>query len=297
MMRLPTVLHNMTESIYARLKKLQRIPGVYEKWSDYRCAMTDYILTNTARDSSLAVFGAGCCNDIDLARLVGHFGNITLYDIDEAAMRQALMRCQLHEYPAIHIHALNLTGITVSDYEIFSDLLTGQLQLFGTSIDPELLAASCLSYLHAVYDRIQNHRIQLGKERFDYTVSFGLHSQLNNMFAWIWNAFSQPLGCPDASDGETSVLSYLAAQNAPVISRANDTIMGCTGNTAFFANELENLSTHTSVSGALECIRDIKERCPDCTAAVADWNFSETVTYRMLLQKAEVNSAFSSVPL
>lgn len=288
MMQLPTGLYDMTESIYTQLKKMQRIPGAYEKWAGYRCAMTDYILSNTGRDSSLAVFGAGCCNDIDLARLVGHFGSITLYDIDEAAMRQALMRCQLHEYPGIGIHVLNLTGITASDYEAFSDLLTGQLQLFGTSIDPELLAAGALSYLHTIYDRIRNHRIQLGKDRFDYTVSFGLHSQLNNMFAWIWNAFAQSLGCPDASDGETSVLSYLAAQNAPVISQVNDTILGCTGNTAFFANELENLSSHTPVSGALECIRDIKKRCPGCTAAVADWNFSETVTYRMLLQKAEV---------
>lgn len=292
MMRLPTALHNMTDSIYTRLKKLQRIPDAYEKWSDYRCAMTDYILKNTGRDSSLAVFGAGCCNDIDLTELVSHFRSITLYDIDEAAMRQALTRCQLHEYPAIHIHALNLTGITASDYERFSDLLTGQLQLFGASIDPELLAAGALSYLHTVYSRIQNHRVQLGEGRFDYTISFGLHSQLNNMFAWIWNAVTQPLSCPDASDGDISVLSYLSKQTMPVISRVNDTIFGCTRDTAFFANELENLSSRTQVSGAMECIRDVKERCPDCTAAVADWNFSETVTYRMLLQKASLSSAF-----
>lgn len=292
MMRTPTALHDMTESIYAQLKKLQRIPDAYEKWSDYRCAMTDYLLKNTGRDSSLAVFGAGFCNDIDLVRLVSHFSSITLFDIDEAAMRQALMRRQLTGYPALCIRTLDLTGITVSDYEGFSDLLTGQLQLFGSSIDPELLAAGALSYLHTVYGRIQNRRLQLGEGRFDYTVSFGLHSQLNNMFAWIWNAIAQPLGCPDASDGEISVPAYLSKQNMPVVSRANDTIFSCTKDTAFFANELENLSSHTPVSGAMECILDVKKRCPDCVTAVANWNFSDTVTYRMLLQKANLSSAF-----
>lgn len=278
----------MYESIYSQLKKLQRIPDAYEKWADYRAAMTDYLLGNTGSDTTLAIFGAGCCNDLDLNRLISHFRQIDLFDLDEHAMRQGLMRCQLHDYPGIHRNVLDLVGITPGDYEDFSSLLTGQLQLFGAEIPPELLAGSALAFLHSIYDRIRGRRLRLGSRRFDYTVSFGLHSQLNNMFAWIWNAVAQPLGCTDASDGDTSVLSYLSAQTAPIVKRVNDTILDCTGKTAFFANELENLATRTPVSGALECIQDIKLRFPDCAAAVADWNFSDAITYRMLLQTAAV---------
>lgn len=278
----------MYPSVYAQLKKLQRIPDAYEKWADYRAAMTDYLLSSTGRDSTLAIFGAGCCNDIDLARLAGHFRSITLLDMDEAAMRQGLTRCQLHDFPGIRPEVLELVGITATDYEDFSALLTEQLQLFGSEIDPQLLAGVALSFLYPVYERAESHRLRLGSRRFDYTVSFGLHSQLNNMFAWIWNAVAGPLGCADASDGDTQVLSYLASRTAPIVSRVNDTILDCTGRTAFFANELENLTSHTPVSGALECIRDVKERFPGCSAAVVDWAFSESVTYRMLLQKADV---------
>lgn len=278
----------MHESIYSQLKKLQRIPNAYEKWADYRAAMTDYLLGNTGSDSTLAIFGAGSCNDLDLNRLIGHFRSIDLFDMDEHSMRQGLMRCQLHDYPGIHVHVLNLVGITPGDYENFSQLLTGQLQLFGAQIDPELLSGSALAFLYPVYERARSHKLRLGSRRFDCTVSLGLHSQLNNMFAWIWNAVAQPLGCPDASDGDTSVLSYLSGQTASIVKLVNDTILDCTGDRVFFVNELENLSTHTPVSGALECIQDIKTRFPDCSAAVADWNFSDTVAYRMLLQTAAV---------
>lgn len=113
-------------SLYEDLLQKQFLPHAYEDWAEYRNAISSYLIASTAADSTLAIFGAGCCNDWDLSLLAGHFSSITLIDNNLPAMKQALKRYQLESYPTIHLDECNLTGLYGSDYENFCDTLFEQ---------------------------------------------------------------------------------------------------------------------------------------------------------------------------
>ena len=90
-------------SLYEDLLQKQFLPHAYEDWTDYRNAISNYLIASTAADSSLAIFGAGGCNDWDLSLLAGHFSSITLIDNNLPAMKQALKRYHLESYPTIQL--------------------------------------------------------------------------------------------------------------------------------------------------------------------------------------------------
>ena len=90
-------------SLYEDLLQKQFLPHAYEDWAEYRNAISNYLIASTAADSTLAIFGAGCCNDWDLSLLARHFSSITLIDNNLPAMKQALKRYQLETYPTIHL--------------------------------------------------------------------------------------------------------------------------------------------------------------------------------------------------
>lgn len=80
------------KELLATFHASQRIPGAWEAWRGYRGQVTDYILENSQRGTSLAVFGAGRLNDLSLPQLLEHFSKVTLFDLDEAAMWEAVWR-------------------------------------------------------------------------------------------------------------------------------------------------------------------------------------------------------------
>ena len=269
-------------SVYQELRKLQNIEDAYERWSDYRAVMTDYMISSTDCDSSLAIFGAGACNDIDLCRLISHFSSITLFDSNKAALQQAVARYALSDYNGIHLCVCDLVGITDSDYEDYAATLTEQLQLFKNAIEPQLLNSMAAASLHQLYERIRPYQLTLGKNAFDYSAAFGLHSQLNNMTSWIYHAITDPLSYTDAS-----VDRLIASYNPPIIKKVNDTIISATRKAVLFSNELECTASKGPIAGAMDCILDIKERYPSCEKAVINWPFdvAGNRTYKMLLQK------------
>lgn len=278
-------------SVYQYLRKLQQIPDAYDRWRDYRAALTNYVLSSTDMDSSLAIFGAGACNDIDLGLLISHFSSITLIDSDAHAMQLALSRYGLCEYNRIHCEVIDLVGITDHAYEEFATTLTSQLQLFGRSIDLELLESVAVSYLHQLYEHIRDGRLHLGAARYDYSVAFGLHSQLNNMPVWIYDAIIASLtdsSCNAPADSHTRAVAQLVSEETPaIIHKVNDTILSCTKKAVLFSNELESTASNGPISGAMECILDIKDRYSSCEKAVITWPFdtAHNRSYKMLLQK------------
>lgn len=260
---------------------MQRMEHAYEDWRSYRDTMTSYILTHTGADTHLAIFGAGACNDIDLARLISHFRKITLIDTESESLKQAFQTYQLTDYPMIQTLVCELTGIHPNRYEEFSELLLEHIRLFGSDSDEALLSETALSYLSDVYEHLPDRPVVFAADSFDYSVSFGLHSQLNNMFAWIWETVTASL--PHKSP---AVLSYLAEQTPSLVKTTNDMIFHCTKNAIFFANERKNIALDTPVAGAMECILDVRERSPSCATAVVDWPFlpAQNIRYQMLLQ-------------
>lgn len=284
-------------SLYQDLRHLQTIPHAYENWAEYRRAVTSYLIANTSSDSSLAIFGAGGCNDLDLSLLISHFSSITLIDRNVHAMEAALTQYALTDYPNIRLCGCDLIGISDASYEKFADTLIEQLQLFGSSVDPEYLQSIALSYLHQVYEHTACHKISFGRQYFDYSVSLGLHSQLNNMAAWIWNAVTAPLHSitlPIAQGwNDTLVTQYIAANNKALTARVNDTILESTKKAVLFGNERTGTAINGPVAGAVECILDIKKRFPDCKTALVNWDFDPSGgrSYEMLLQTVDLTKA------
>ena len=67
-------------SLYDELLQFQILPHARNDWAEYRTAVTAYLLQHTEPQSSVAVFGAGRCNDIDLREFRKHFSSVTLID-------------------------------------------------------------------------------------------------------------------------------------------------------------------------------------------------------------------------
>lgn len=269
-------------SVYDELIQLQHLPHAFSAWSEYRAVLTDYILANTAPDTSIAVFGAGCCNDIDLARFSTHFSSVTLLDSDADAMKHGIAQYKLTDCPHIHTISSDFTGITADDYRALSDELAALLHVRGSMTEIRVLADYALFKLEQLYRKAASAQISFGERSYDYTMTFGVHSQLNNMPSWIWSAF-----CANLHVTEDSVPDRIRRENAVIIPRFNDAILRATKQCAFFGCELSDSRSQGAIAGAVECIRDLKQRGLVRQQLCIDWPFDVTqgLVYRMLIQE------------
>lgn len=269
-------------SVYDELLQFQNMPNAFEDWRDYRNAIADYLMVKTYPGSSLAIFGAGRCNDMELSRFVTHFSSVTLIDSDEAAMQEALCRYGLSGHPGIHTQAADFTGITPQDYRSFGDELSSLLNVRGIQTDIHVLADYALFKLDKFYAKAAAHTLDFGQNTFDYTVCFGVHSQINNMAAWIWSAFAANLNATDSS-----VEKRIIRANEALIPRFNDAILAATGNRAFFGCELANTARPGNIQGACQCIADLKSRNRVCSQSIILWPFdpAQNIMYQMLIQE------------
>ncbi len=271
-------------SIYDELLKFQILPHAHEEWAEYRTAITDYILANTRPRTSIGIFGAGRCNDMDLSRLADYFSEITLLDADKSAMEYAKKQYHLTNHPGIHMEVAEFTGITADDYRSFGDELSSLLNVRGIHTDIHVLSDYALFKLEKLYQKSGNYLPDFGIRRFDYTITFGVHSQINNMAAWIWSAFASNLHKDDPA-----VHKRIIRANDLLIPRLNTAILTATKERAFFGCELTRTGSSDSIQGACQCIRDLKSRGQILNQSVVLWPFdvSQNILYEMLL--LEVN--------
>ena len=67
------------------------------------------------RRGKVAILGAGNCNDLDLVQLASECGEIHLFDLDQEAMEDALLRQGVSERANIHLRDdLDLSGLSDS---------------------------------------------------------------------------------------------------------------------------------------------------------------------------------------
>lgn len=156
----------------------------HEEWALYRTELTDFILESCEAGTTIAIYGAGGCNDIDLGRLCGHFSEVALIDNDEEELGKIdVEQC----FNNIKTVCFDLTGQDESALQRYINYLidrhnSGRIENgfsdFADGLE-ELARTICTE------DRHPTGIVPVLGKQYDYAVIAGVHSQLNNVLSGL----------------------------------------------------------------------------------------------------------------
>lgn len=296
--------------LYRQIKKNFILPNAYEDWKEYRNALTQYIIQETNQVSlplsfhanmtedallpSLAIIGAGACNDFDLSKLVEHFSRITLLDYDEEALGIAIDTYHLNECPYIECKTISLNGINDTHYEDFCNQLQAYLQHNLGNITASDFEDYAISLIERIFKQLKTYTIPLQQDTYDYICCFGVHSQLQAMFSYIYRAFEMNLKEMtffDASAHNQRFTKRLQEENERFIPLFHDALLNCAKQGIFLGLEEKRTNTDGAIEGAYQGIQDIKKRDLKMEQASLVWPFlsSENINYEMSIMKISLN--------
>lgn len=276
-----------TMNIIEEIKKEFEIPGAFESWAVYREEVTDLIL-ETASTGSIALFGIGPANDIDLWRLSERFGRITLIDLDRESMERGLVRYGLQHCPKVELWDTSLSGVTMEDVAAFFETLYNQVVQSGRTLTEaafmEMSLATLEQIRHKVVSSREALRAKLPAEHYDMVVSVGLHSQFWSILSYSWltlvgNVEEQILGHAMNHDPFFETLRAIDDAFIPLL---NEVLLSM-GDRAIIA--VEEDEAHP-VEGAFQSMQDIRQRYPDVQEKRIHWPFrpEDGKSYEMLFQ-------------
>lgn len=184
----------MKDDILNKLIISEDTDSRYNQWSSYRNKLTDYIIESVENyyikevlvknkmlriDKSfnieeaigqqgfkptLAIWGAGGCNDIDVSRLSKYF-QLVLIDRDMLTMKKAIERFKLNESSCVCAD-LHFFDINMKDYSMFEAMLMDNMPIEDIKL-----------FIKELGDR----RVIIKQEAlpvFDFSVDIGLSSQM-----------------------------------------------------------------------------------------------------------------------
>jgi len=290
--------------LYREIKKNFILPNAYNDWKEYRNAVTDYVIEETNQVNvpltfssnmdetsllpTLAIVGAGACNDLNLCKLTSHFSKITLLDCDSDAIHTALQTYHLQDCSQIECQVISLNGLHESHYEAFCDQLQAYVQEQFDTLTPEQFEAYAISLLQKYLYETQNYIIPLPAHTYDYICCFGVHSQLQAMFSYIYKAFEinlREIKFADAPNLNSHFNSYLQAENERFIPLFHDALFNCAKQGVFLGLEKKRTNNDDAIEGAYQGIIDIQKRNLTTKCSSVVWPFlpSEDIYYEMLL--------------
>ncbi len=274
-------------NVIDEIKKEFEIPGAFESWAVYREEVTDLIL-GTASTGSIALFGIGPANDIDLRRLSERFERIMLIDLDREGMERGLVRYGLQHCPRVQLWSASLSGVTMEDVAAFFETLYDQVVRRGRALTEAAFMEMSQAALEQIRRKVITARAtlqeKLPKEHYDMVVSVGLHSQFWSILSYSWltlagNVEEQILGHAMNHDPFFEALRAIDDQFIPVLNE----VMLSMGDRAIIA--VEEDEAHP-VEGAFQSMQDIRQRYPDVQEKRLHWPFrpEEGKSYEMLFQ-------------
>ena len=274
-------------NVIDEIKKEFEIPGAFESWAAYRKEVTDLILESGAT-GSIALFGIGPANDIDLRRLRERFGRITLIDLDRESMERGLVRYGLQHCPKVELWDTSLSGVTMEDAAAFFETLYNQVVQSGRTLTEtafmEMSLATLEQIRHKVVSSQEALRAKLPAEHYDMVVSAGLHSQFWSILSYSWltlagNVEEQILGHAMNHDPFFEALRVIDDAFIPLL---NEVLLSM-GDRAIIA--VEEDEAHP-VEGAFQSMQDIRQRYPDVQEKRIHWPFrpEDGKSYEMLFQ-------------
>lgn len=228
--------------------ELNILPDAYEDWSDYRAAVSEYVVKHSDAGASCLVVGAGACNDLDIVLLLKHFSSITLADIDMDAMRRGLIK-QSPDLSRIVLQKADIIGIDETSYRAFSF----ELEKMARNGERDLTEA----FLKAGHQLISNRTPDPFYEnaRFDSVVCIGVHSQLLSVIPRIARVFSKA-GLVDAE----RVCSFISDMNASIMPLVNRLLLDISNGNVIFGLENERVGIEGGIEGACQAMVDLRKR-------------------------------------
>ena len=273
----------MTE-IFRQLKEKFIMKNAREDWKDYREALT--ALVNEFAGESIAVIGAGRCNDIELAEL--RFDRITLIDVDAAAMREAVNDLPAEIRGKINLTETSLTGITEQDMEAFCRQILDFLSERGRDLSADTFDAVLNNALDRLFEKAllagQMLTDAIPKAHYDVILCNGVCSQLFSMVLFFVRSVAHSVASvlPDAIKIAERVEKRLSGMNERLIPDITGTIAAGAKKAAIYGNEDPE---NAPVEGAHQSIRFLRETY-EPEERILQWNFNaaEQVKYRMRIQ-------------
>ncbi|AFQ43543.1 hypothetical protein [Desulfosporosinus meridiei] len=242
----------MDLNFFDELKKSQIIPGAYKEWSSFRYQVTEYIISNTTDFESIAIFGAGKCNDIDLNILESKFNKVILIDIDMSSMKEGIYQYSLENSKKIELIACDFLGIEDSDYREYEYLVR---KYFFTSTNNLNSRRKILSLLDNLTDKIDKYPLVFGKDAYKNSVLIGVHSQLNVYLQQIWSICLQITGKTD-----NLALDKMKKMNEIIAKKLNAAVIESTEDKVFIGYEMGIEGQYGGIEGAIQAENDLELR-------------------------------------
>lgn len=293
-------------NLYNEIKSHFELPNAFADWTNYRNTLTGYLIAETDQVTlplsfhpdmaqsdllpTLAIIGAGACNDLDLEVLSAHFSKITLIDYDTAAMKKALTTYHVEDNPVIELFPASLNGLDDSDYRHFCEQLQSFVRTSKFPLSRESFDQYALSLLELYYQKSRQTTIPLLPASYDYIWCFGVHSQLQAMFSYIYHVFDVNLHdtfVKDSLNPSNLFTNRLKEENNFFIPRFHDALLASATKAVFIGCEHQRIGYDDAIEGAYQAIRDLHNRNLSLTKSGILWPFcpADKISYEMLIQK------------
>jgi hypothetical protein len=271
------------------IKQKFRLVNAYEDWKDYRQLLTDMVIDIAGDDKAktVAVIGAGYCNDIDIKSLCGQFGEIFLVDCDTEALNNVIYGMDEEDAKKVILRQASLTGIEESNVsEFFNDTLI-KLQNRGKYLTyhefDEILMDNLDLLLSKTYTEDE---VMKALPRADIAVCNGVCSQLFSVISYFIRSVAASIpealfkGAMDVADRAEQ---RLKSKNDVIIPAIVNAILKSAGDYVIFGNEY---SKERPVEGAYQCIEAVAKSGHVIKECEATWSFNrnENIEYNMFLQ-------------
>ena len=242
-------------TVYDALEKRHVMPRAWDDWADYRKAWSDWIIRFCKWDSSILIVGAGACNDYDLEHFSKFFGKILLFDLDEAAMQKAIDRLPEALRGKVELFTGDFLGVSPYVYQEFCRVIQEEINRRGKLTDVNELAQTAMPLVEQMYADAKKSRARLILPQADYVAVSGVHSQINHMLPWIWQAYMQALG-----QREDTIFQRASKENSQIVQEMNDKLLAAAGRKLFISAEKARVGVPGGVEGAWQALEDLKKR-------------------------------------
>lgn len=242
-------------TVYDALEKRHVMPRAWDDWADYRKTWSDWIVRSCRWDSSILIVGAGACNDYDLERFSKFFEQILLFDLDEGSMQEALKRVPAAHRGKVKLFTGDFLGITPQEYQQFCTEIQSEINRRGKLTDVTELAQTALPLVEKLYADAEKRREALVLPQADYVAVSGVHSQVNHMLPWIWQAYMQALG-----QREETIFQRVSKENGKIMHDMNDKLLAAAKKRLFVSAEKARAGVPGVVEGAWQALEDLKRR-------------------------------------